>query len=349
MCGKNTGAAPVAPAPVAAVVPRSDFCSTVDSDSCLQTSPGWDSLVTTYTCAGSTSWCTSWSKDMQRCCPFSCGSGELLEPECNLLPDQGTCIYPNAAQCPPTSAVVAPVAASAGCTYNPGSEYAIDGLPAGQFLHVMNIPAGTRDVTVRLAAPQDLDINLFTATDTNNAFMTYTDGHTFTSPKTTPGGTSVQLCADGCSTHARIPRTGSFPNGAVLNIEVTSDMGDELMYIEEVTEDIVLKVRSYALCDGVITVAWRGSASCLHQLPATWLGEVTEDMQTLLPDTVVAEAQEEAVAAAAEPTLAAGPPAIVPVTDAPTLSPTDSPTASPTGTCTGSVSSFIVLPAIAHV
>jgi hypothetical protein len=115
VCGKNTGAAPVAPAPVAAVVPRSDFCSTVDSDSCLQAAPGWDSLVTTYTCAGSTSWCTSWSKDMQRCCPFSCGSGELLEPECNLLPDQGTCIYPNAAQCPPTSAVVAPVAASAGC------------------------------------------------------------------------------------------------------------------------------------------------------------------------------------------------------------------------------------------
>jgi hypothetical protein len=191
--------------------------------------------------------------------------------------------------------------ASAGCTYNTGSEYAITGLEAGKSIHVMDIPVGVRDVTIRLAAPMDLDINLYTATDTNNAFMTYSDGHTFTSPKTTPGGTSVQLCADGCSAHARIPRTGSFPNGAVLNIDVTGQSGDELMYIEEVTtEDLVLKVRSYALCDGVITVAWRGSAGCTEQQPAAWLGEVTEDMQTLLPDTVVVEAQEEAVAAVAE-------------------------------------------------
>ena len=190
--------------------------------------------------------------------------------------------------------------ASAGCTYNPGSEYAITGLEAGKSIHVMNIPAGVRDLTVRLAAPLDLDINLYTATDTN-PFMVYSDGRSFTSPKTTPSGTSVQLCADGCSAHARIPRTGSFPNGAVLNIDVTGQSGDELMYIEEVTtEDLVLKVRSYALCDGAITVAWRGSAGCAEQQPATWLGEVTEDMQTLLPDTVVAEAQEEVVAAVAE-------------------------------------------------
>ena len=195
--------------------------------------------------------------------------------------------------------------ASAGCTYNPGSEYAIDGLPAGQFLHVMNIPAGTRDVTVRLAAPRDLDINLYTAVDQVNPFMTCGHGQQYTNPTISPGGSSVKLCADGCSAQARIPETGAFPNGEVLNIEVTSQSGDELMYIKDVTEALVLKVRSYALCDGVITVAWQGSASCTEQQPATWLGEVTADMQTLLPDTVVAEAQVEAVAAGiatAEPT-----------------------------------------------
>ena len=194
--------------------------------------------------------------------------------------------------------------ALAGCTYNPGSEYAITGLEAGKSIHVMDIPAGVRDVTIRLAAPMDLDINLYTAVNPETAFMTYSDANCadcFTSPKTTPGGTSAQLCADGCSANARIPETGTFPNGEVLNIEVTSQSGDELMYIKDVTEALVLKVASYALCDGVITVAWQGSASCTEQQPATWLGEVTADMQTLLPDTVVSEAQVEAIATA-EPT-----------------------------------------------
>ena len=55
---------------------------------------------------------------MQRCCPISCGTGELLESACNALPvnnllgpndsnqmnssGAGTCTYPNDAQCPPT-------------------------------------------------------------------------------------------------------------------------------------------------------------------------------------------------------------------------------------------------------
>ena len=52
---------------------------------------------------------------MQRCCPVSCGTGELLESACNALPvnnllgqlvgnssGAGTCTYPNDAQCTPT-------------------------------------------------------------------------------------------------------------------------------------------------------------------------------------------------------------------------------------------------------
>ena len=61
--------------------------------------------------------------------------------------------------------------ASAGCTYNPGTEYAITALPSGTSIHVMDIPAGVRDVTVRLAAPRDLDINLYTAVDQVNPFV----------------------------------------------------------------------------------------------------------------------------------------------------------------------------------
>ena len=69
-----------------------------DSDTCLQTSPGW----------GGTSFCAdqilnghfiSWSKDAQRCCPDSCGTGALSEEECSVLNGAGTCVYPNEAQC----------------------------------------------------------------------------------------------------------------------------------------------------------------------------------------------------------------------------------------------------------
>ena len=74
-------------------------CVEKDDDVCLQISPQWDA---TYDCASSTVWCTTWSKDMQRCCPDSCGTGALNEAECLLLPDQGTCTYPNGAFTPHT-------------------------------------------------------------------------------------------------------------------------------------------------------------------------------------------------------------------------------------------------------
>jgi len=66
-----------------------------DSDTCLQNGAGWGSQ---YTCANSASWCNSWSKDMHRCCPDTCGTGSLSESECNALSGQGSCVYPNAAQ-----------------------------------------------------------------------------------------------------------------------------------------------------------------------------------------------------------------------------------------------------------
>ena len=68
----------------------------MDSDSCLQSTPGWGSI---YTCASSTSWCNMYAKDMKRCCPESCNSGPLTEVECNSLNGNGNCIYPNDAQC----------------------------------------------------------------------------------------------------------------------------------------------------------------------------------------------------------------------------------------------------------
>ena len=66
-----------------------------DSDACLQGSSGWDS---SYFCASSSSYCTSWAKDVRRCCPTSCGSGALTEDACNALSGSGSCIYPNEAQ-----------------------------------------------------------------------------------------------------------------------------------------------------------------------------------------------------------------------------------------------------------
>ena len=75
---------------------HSDGCQPMDSDSCLQSTPGWGSI---YTCASSTSWCNMYAKDMKRCCPESCNSGPLTEVECNSLNGNGNCIYPNDAQC----------------------------------------------------------------------------------------------------------------------------------------------------------------------------------------------------------------------------------------------------------
>ena len=99
-------------------------CQTKDSDACLQASPGWD---TSDTCQSSTHKCKSWGMDMMRCCPESCtswyrGHRHLLElfystntftdvftgifPEKDCLTfsilypsSNGTCTYPNEAQC----------------------------------------------------------------------------------------------------------------------------------------------------------------------------------------------------------------------------------------------------------
>ena len=77
------------------IISKLDGCQAEDSDSCLQSSPGWG----TYNCASSTIYCDSYAKDMKRCCPESCNSGVLTEDDCNGLSGYGTCIYPNDAQC----------------------------------------------------------------------------------------------------------------------------------------------------------------------------------------------------------------------------------------------------------
>ena len=42
-------------------------------------------------------------RDARRCCPETCGTGELTETECNNLGGGGSCTYPNLAQCMCTS------------------------------------------------------------------------------------------------------------------------------------------------------------------------------------------------------------------------------------------------------
>jgi len=67
----------------------------VDSDTCLQQSSNWSA---SSVCAGNEIYCTSYDKDMHRCCPLTCGTGELTEAECNALTGTGDCTYPNDAQ-----------------------------------------------------------------------------------------------------------------------------------------------------------------------------------------------------------------------------------------------------------
>ena len=76
-----------------------DSCEPRDSDSCLQASPGWGS---TYKCTQiSVIWqCTRWGRDVKRCCPKACNSGKFTKEDCDSYSGQGTCIYPNDAQCP---------------------------------------------------------------------------------------------------------------------------------------------------------------------------------------------------------------------------------------------------------
>ena len=73
-----------------------DTCKVKDSDACIQ--EAWGS---SYKCStASKGYCTSYAKDMRRCCPDSCETGPLTEEACNNLKStSGTCTYPNDAQC----------------------------------------------------------------------------------------------------------------------------------------------------------------------------------------------------------------------------------------------------------
>merc|ERR1719453_1596871 len=86
-------------------IAEKDCKSPQDSDSCIADAwSDWGNF-TCYESSIDTSWetyddvesgwCTSWSQDMQRCCPESCGTGSLTETECNALDGSGTCVYPN--------------------------------------------------------------------------------------------------------------------------------------------------------------------------------------------------------------------------------------------------------------
>ena len=70
-------------------------CVIKDDDKCLQKSPGWS---ISYKCKTSTQYCNSWAKDMKRCCPDTCKSGEFTEVDCRLSKGLGTCIYPSVSQ-----------------------------------------------------------------------------------------------------------------------------------------------------------------------------------------------------------------------------------------------------------
>ena len=74
----------------------SDLCSPKDNNACLQESVGWDP---SYTCSSSTQYCSSFGKDMRRCCPDSCGTGVFSPEDCISFDGKGTCAYPNGAQC----------------------------------------------------------------------------------------------------------------------------------------------------------------------------------------------------------------------------------------------------------
>jgi len=77
------------------MISESPSCPT-DNDLCLQESPNWGSSCT---CSNSIGYCISWAKDMKRCCPDSCGTGRFTESQCLAHSGDGTCTYPNGAQC----------------------------------------------------------------------------------------------------------------------------------------------------------------------------------------------------------------------------------------------------------
>ena len=78
----------------------SDVCKVKDDDRCLQTSRGWGS---SYKCWTSTKHCLDWAKDMKRCCPVSCNTGAFGNVDCFFSSGNGSCSYPNDAQCEDSS------------------------------------------------------------------------------------------------------------------------------------------------------------------------------------------------------------------------------------------------------
>ena len=84
-------------------VDKSDIetCTPKDSDSCLQESAvGWTGYKCTDT---SDEHCTTWERDLKRCCPEKCKSGIFTEEQCRDSYKKdvaiGVCTYPNDAQC----------------------------------------------------------------------------------------------------------------------------------------------------------------------------------------------------------------------------------------------------------
>ena len=86
--------APEAPSEGPSEGPPSEPCAQ-DSDSCLQATVWFDA---SFDCYKGTAYCIDWGKDMQRCCPETCGTGALDEVACNALSGSGECTYPNEAQ-----------------------------------------------------------------------------------------------------------------------------------------------------------------------------------------------------------------------------------------------------------
>lgn len=71
---------------------QAGVCHRGDSDSCLAEADDWGSH---HKCATSKKWCASWSKDMQRCCPGTCGTQPVCDvAACSALPGKGTCKFP---------------------------------------------------------------------------------------------------------------------------------------------------------------------------------------------------------------------------------------------------------------
>ena len=75
-------------------------CYPKDSDVCLGASTGWPNTKCSTPNIQNGEWCTTYGKNVRRCCPETCRTGTFTEADCNSFPGHGHCIYPNDAQCP---------------------------------------------------------------------------------------------------------------------------------------------------------------------------------------------------------------------------------------------------------